>query len=204
MSQSALVEKNRIAISRLLGAGFLVILLTGLNAWSHHLPVLEHGLAFAGWTLIALGVVGRIWASSYISGLKNVCLVTDGPYSLTRNPLYVASFVGGLGVALVSETFTLPALFTLAFFTYYQAVVRREEARLRELHGAAFDAYSRRVPRFWPRLAGWTEPGSYTVNARKFRRSLLEVVWFVIAGGVIELIEGLHHADVLPTLYYLY
>jgi len=36
----------------------------------------------------------------------------------------------------------------------YQAVTLAEEAYLRGKFGAAFDEYCRRVPRWWPRLAG--------------------------------------------------
>ncbi|MGO7726914.1 hypothetical protein ACC713_12320 [Rhizobium johnstonii] len=44
-------------------------------------------LAQFGTLLIAFGIIGRIWSTIYIGGRKNSALVTQGPYSITRNPL---------------------------------------------------------------------------------------------------------------------
>ena len=42
-----------------------------------------------GIILIMVGIIGRTWCAMYIGGNKLNRLVTEGPYSLTRNPLYV-------------------------------------------------------------------------------------------------------------------
>jgi protein-S-isoprenylcysteine O-methyltransferase Ste14 len=34
----------------------------------------------------------RIWATTWIAGRKRQSVVNDGPYALTRNPLYVGTF----------------------------------------------------------------------------------------------------------------
>jgi protein-S-isoprenylcysteine O-methyltransferase Ste14 len=44
--------------------------------------------------LAAMIASHRLWCSLYISGYKNSQLITSGPYSLCRNPLYFFSFVG--------------------------------------------------------------------------------------------------------------
>jgi len=48
-------------------------------------------LFFAGTLLAGVAVTGRAWSLMYISGKKNASLVTVGPYSLCRNPLYFFS-----------------------------------------------------------------------------------------------------------------
>jgi protein-S-isoprenylcysteine O-methyltransferase Ste14 len=192
--------RNRIAVSRIAVFGVLSILLVSLNVWHTEAPFVKHLLSLIGWALVAICVAGRIWCGSYICGYKNDSLVTDGPYSVSRNPLYFFSFLGGFGVMLITETLLLPALFALLFWMYYPGVIRREEEVLRGRHGAAFSTYCTRVPRFWPRFDLYSEPASYVVSAAHFRRHLADVLWFVLAGGIVEFIEGMHTAGYLPTL----
>ena len=49
----------------------------------------------AGVLLIAIAILGRAWCTLYIGGRKAQELTDSGPYSLSRNPLYVFSFIGG-------------------------------------------------------------------------------------------------------------
>src|SRR6478736_238358 len=190
---------NRIALSRF----FMVLLFTTLtlstNAWGTTLPLLGHTLSFVGWFLIAIAVMGRLWCGAHINGRKNTELVTVGPYSICRNPLYFFSFLGGLGVMLVTKTLLIPLLFCVLFALYYSTVIDSEENTLLDRHGAAFQEYCSRVPRFWPQLNLFSEPENYRVSAVRFRRSLGDAIWYIIAGGVIEFMEDLHVVGTLPT-----
>ena len=47
-----------------------------------------------------LGLLLRAWASGHLR--KNDALATSGPYAYTRNPLYLGSFIMGLGFTLAS------------------------------------------------------------------------------------------------------
>jgi protein-S-isoprenylcysteine O-methyltransferase Ste14 len=172
---------NRILLSRMFAMAIFALVFVSLNAWQHAAPMIEHSLSLMGWVLVGIGVTGRIWCSIYISGHKNIKLVVDGPYSICRNPLYVSSFIGGLGVMLITETLLLPALFTLVFWAYYPPVVADEERTLLSRHGDAFEAYRSRVPRFWPKFSLLSEPASYVVSTALLRKHLSETVWFVIA-----------------------
>ncbi|MHA7882105.1 methyltransferase family protein [Nitratireductor rhodophyticola] len=194
----------RIALSRSFAVLLFVTLGLTMNAWSRALPLLEHTLSLIGWVLIAVAVVGRVWCSAHINGRKNAELVIVGPYSLCRNPLYFCSFIGGLGVMLVTETLLLPLVFCVLFGLYYSHVIDGEEKTLLKRHDAAFQDYRARVPRFWPQFNLFTEPNSYRVSAANFRKSLGDAMWFIIAGGVIEFLEGLHAAGFLPTLLRVY
>src|SRR5882757_8547660 len=53
--------------------------------WAHEM------VEWVGVVLIVLCVMGRTWASLYIAGRKGEKLVSDGPYSVCRNPLYLFS-----------------------------------------------------------------------------------------------------------------
>ncbi len=195
---------NRIMLSRLSALAVFATLLISLNGWQTAAPVVEHLLSLVGWVLVGIGVMGRIWCASYVCGLKNDYLVRDGPYSLCRNPLYLFSFAAGVGVMLITETLLLPTLFAGLFWAYYRHVIRHEEETLRRRHGPPFEAYCGRVPRFWPNFSLYSEPASYCVSAAHFRKHLGEVLWFVIAGGIVEFIEGMHISGYLPTLVHIF
>lgn len=204
MSIRSLCADRRISISRFGVALLYVALWVSVTGWRQAGPVLEHSLSFVGWVLVAIGVMGRIWCSSHIGGKKNSVLVTVGPYSVCRNPLYFCSFLAGSGVALVTETLTLPLVFGFLFAIYYSKVISAEEQTLLATHGAEFEAYCSRVPRFWPRLGLLSEPASYMISGPQLRRSLMDSTWFIIAGGSIEFLEGLHVAGYLPVYFRLY
>jgi hypothetical protein len=161
-------------------------------------------LFLLGAVLVGGATMGRLWCALYIAGYKQATLVTTGPYSISRNPLYFFSLVGAIGLGLATETFTFAVLFALWFGLSYPAVIRAEERRLRELHGAAFEEYTRRVPRFVPRLDLLVEPDHYAVRPVKFRKDLLRALWFVWGLGLLELIEAAHTYQLLPTLVHWY
>jgi protein-S-isoprenylcysteine O-methyltransferase Ste14 len=76
-------------------------------------------------------------------------LVTTGPYAWSRNPMYAGhlAFLAGLAVATGSPV----ALAALAWHVpWFARRVRRDEDRLRERFGAAYDEYASRVPRWLP------------------------------------------------------
>jgi protein-S-isoprenylcysteine O-methyltransferase Ste14 len=204
MKQTYFSSESRILLSRVLALAVLAALVVCVEGWRVAAPIVEDLLSLAGWVFLGIGMSGRIWSSSYISGRKKTELVVEGPYSICRHPLYFFSFVAGLGVMLVTETLLLPLLFSIVFWVYYPHVMRREEEVLLRLHHAVFEAYCSRVPRFWPKFSLYVEPPNYTVSAAKFRRNLSDVVWFVVAGGVIEFVEAMHISRYLPTLLTLY
>lgn len=170
-------------------AFFLVVLLTDSAQEGTFIAPL---LFFTGLALVGVATVGRLWCSLYISGQKNSELVTVGPYSVTRNPLYFFSFLGFVGVGLATETFTLGIAFCIFFGLMYPVIIRREEAFLRGRFAEAFDAYCARTPRFLPRFTLYSEPASWSVDTRLFRHTMFDVVWFVWLVAVVELVEALH------------
>ncbi len=204
MSTTHYYATARINLSRLATLLFVVALCLTSSRWAQTLPVAGHLLGFIGWMLVGVGVMGRIWAGSYICGCKNVKLMMDGPYSLCRNPLYLFSFIGGLGAMLVTQTLLFPALFALIFLSYYQPVMRSEELVLRAIHGASFESYQRGVPLFWPRHIRFNEPEHYSMSAKQFRRFLIEVIWFIVIAALVQVLHQLHVNAFLPTLLGVY
>lgn len=124
----SLNERFRTLISLIFGLAIGCSLLFGESRWETS-PLIEESLMLLACFMAGIGAFGRIWCSLYIAGYKNNVLVTDGPYSMCRNPLYFFSFVGGIGVSCATETFTIPLLTALAFGIYYPSVIRKEQER---------------------------------------------------------------------------
>jgi protein-S-isoprenylcysteine O-methyltransferase Ste14 len=198
MSVPDLLARRRIGLSWAFAVVFVVALL--LSRSRHEGSLAAAALFFAGLLLVGLATVGRLWCSLFISGYKGAELITVGPYSVTRNPLYFFSLLGALGVGLATETVTFVVVFAFGFLLVYPSTIAREEADLRARFGQAFEDYCARTPRFWPRWSSLREPDSYVVSPRIFRRSMGEVVWFVWLVGIIELVEALHELAMVRPL----
>lgn len=153
--------------------------------------------------LVGIATIGRLWCSLYISGYKNTHLITSGPYSISRNPLYFFSMVGFAGVGLSTETLTFAIALLLLALMFYPAVIAREERYLREKFPADFEFYAARVPRLIPKFTTFSEPQQYIVNPALFRRAMGDVIWFVAVVGVIEFVEALHEYHVIKPLIHL-
>jgi protein-S-isoprenylcysteine O-methyltransferase Ste14 len=101
----------------------------------------------------AVGIVGlfvRALAAGYLH--KQEVLTVTGPYAYTRNPLYLGSSFLALAAGIAANSWASGTILVLYFSVVYSVVMRREEGELRGHHGAAFDAYARSVPLFFPRL----------------------------------------------------
>src|SRR5689334_15060985 len=95
-------------------------------------------LALVGGAVISVVGLGlRAWASGHIR--KNSKLAISGPYAYTRNPLYLGSFLLGLGFTLASGRWLLAVIFGLLFLGIYFPVMRVEASTLGELFGQQYD-----------------------------------------------------------------
>ena len=194
-------EKLRLPVSRLASAAAVFFLLFSTNHWEIGGEGVATGLFTLGMFLVAIGSLGRMWCSLYIAGYKDQVLITQGPYSMTRNPLYFFSTFGALGVGFCTETFTFPALLLAVMILYYPLVVRKEERRLRERFGGDFDDYARRVPAFFPNFALFSEPDTHVVKPVVYRRHMFSALWFVWIVGLLELAEGLKEIGWMPAFW---
>ena len=161
-------------------------------------------ILLAALMLTSLAAVGRLWCSLYIAGYKKSCLVLDGPYAMCRNPLYFFSMLGALGVALMTYTVTIPVLVLISFAIYYPYVIRAEEADLVRIHGAPFEAYRSQTPAFLPKWSLLKEPLTYEVKPRIFRNHMGSAVWFILAIGLIALLQAGRADGRIPALISLF
>src|SRR5215216_1430194 len=120
-----------------------------------------------GASVSLLGLALRAWAAGHIR--KNAQLATSGPYAYTRNPLYLGSFLLGVGFTIASGQPWLALPFAALFLGIYYPVMRVEAADLAEMFGEDYANYSRAVPLFLPRLKPYRDEKTLGV---KFDASL--------------------------------
>ena len=197
-------EKYRIVLSRIAAAIVLFFFFTTQSYWEIKNEKITFLLFLVGIILVAIASLGRMWCSLYIAGYKDTRLITQGPYSICRNPLYFFSMIGVIGVGCATETFTFPIVFILLFASYYGFVIKSEEERLKKLFGVAFDEYAKTVPAFFPRLSLLSEPENYNVKPALYRRHIFSALWFIWIVGILEVIEGMKEIGFLKTLWLLY
>lgn len=198
----SLVEAARIPVSRVAAAVMVGLLLLAVP---RDIPdELETLLRMAGLVLAGVGAFGRLWCSVYIGGRKTHELVMDGPYALCRNPLYLFSLIGALGVAMTAHSVTIFLLVGIFFSLYYPGVIHSEESKLQALHGRSFEHYCASTPSFFPRRFGSLSETPRTVDVRLFRKHMAEAIWFILAVAVIAGLDVLHARHALPALFVMY
>jgi protein-S-isoprenylcysteine O-methyltransferase Ste14 len=140
--------------------------------------------------LVGLGV--RAWASGHIR--KNDRLAVSGPYAHTRNPLYLGSFILGIGFTVAASSSlwlfaALGGLFALLFLGIYIPVMRVEASTLAGLFGEEYARYAAAVPLLFPRLTPYRQDESAPVafdaglymRYREYRAALgLLLAWCVL------------------------
>lgn len=198
------VERWRIPVTQLFVALLIALVLFSRSRWSERAPGVATALFAAGVVLVAVGALGRTWCSMYIAGYKGRALVTQGPYSVCRHPLYLFSLIGGVGLGLTAKSVTVPLILLAGFGTVYSLVIRREEEALRQAFGRDYDDYAKATPRFLPNLALLREPREHVVDPVVFRTHLLSTVWFLWLIALAAVVEALHDAHVLPAVLALH
>ena len=104
-------------------------------------------LFFVAWNGWSLWLFGR-HQTGLLPGQATRAMIEEGPYRLSRNPLYVGLLALYLAVALLAPTFWGLVAFPAAVLLVLWGAIRPEERFLHERFGAPYDDYSRRVRRW--------------------------------------------------------
>jgi protein-S-isoprenylcysteine O-methyltransferase Ste14 len=124
-------------------------LLTVDTLWLRILGIACLLLATA-FTLWARWVLGKMWSASTVARVGHQ-LRTDGPYRITRHPIYTGVLGMLLGTMLLSSLGLYAALFLLGI-VIFEIKLHQEERLLTEIFGEAYIHYQRRVPQLIPGL----------------------------------------------------
>lgn len=198
------LRKVQLVRKAVLLAGIVGLLVLGAVTGSIGGETLFHeGLEAFGLLLIAVCIVGRAWCSLYIGGRKKAEIVDRGPYSISRNPLYVFSFLGAFGMGAQSGSVTIAGLFLLVTVVVFHLTVKREEVWLAREFGAVYAAYRQRTPRFWPDFSRWQDRETLEIRPTFFLTTLRDGMVMLLAVPLFEWIETSQHAGWLATLIQL-
>lgn len=157
-----------------------------------------------GLALIGVAILGRLWCTLYIGGRKSEEIVSSGPYSVSRNPLYVFSTIGAIGVGAQSASLILAFVFGGLCFAAFSIVARREEKFLALQFPKTYPAYVGRVPRFFPNFSLFQDEPSLTVMPHRVYATFVDGLVFFAAFPIFEAVEYLQESGILPVLLRLY
>ena len=134
-------------------------------------------LIAGGSVIVAAGLAIRAVASGQLR--KNEELATSGPYSYTRNPLYLGSILIGIGFAVAARSLWIWVLLVAMFTVIYVPVIRSEEKFLRSKF-PDFELYARRVPRLTLRWSGESLTTSFSLALYRKHREYNALIGAIV------------------------
>jgi protein-S-isoprenylcysteine O-methyltransferase Ste14 len=166
------------AVARLrVPAGFVMV---AAFAWLSHPDLMS--LA-AGLPLSACGLALRAWAAGHLA--KDRRLATSGPYSFTRNPLYLGTLITALGLAAAARSVGLAALFSALFALVYLPAIELEEQHLTEIL-PGYAEFAARVPLLIPRWPAQFGPDRFSGALYKKNREYQALLgWSIGAAWLV-------------------
>ena len=195
-------QRLRRLVLAVLIVAMVAALLFGQSVFPPDTPVHEI-IEMVGAVLIFLGIAGRLWSTLYIGGRKSQEVVTGGPYSITRNPLYLFSSLAAVGVGAQMGSVVVAFGFGLLCALAFHIVILREEKFLSGVMGAPYRAYLAKVPRFFPKLSLYHEGDTGSFRPKLLLNTLLDGLVFLVAMPVFELIDAGQMSGTLPVLFRL-
>jgi len=195
----AIVQKKRKAVLffAVISLACLIVLTRPVEFATQYSILLE----ILGIHLIIFGVGYRIWSTIYIGGKKCAEVVKEGPYSMSRNPLYFGSICCSIGVGLQTGMLVFGLLCGFFCWLIFHIVTAREERFLLKRFGGVYQEYLSSTPRMMPKVRMYRDSTEFvTFKPMHLKRALQDNAWFFLAVPATELVEMAHEADIIPSL----
>lgn len=175
----------------------LLLIAVSERPWVHHWS--GDLASAAGLLLMAGAALGRVWTSIFIAGRKDEALVTGGPYSLCRHPLYALSLLGGFGVGLAARSVVILSVTLALLALLYWHAIRLEERLLQARWGDEFRRYCDAVPLLIPRNLTPQTPPDVQLNVGVYWKAFLDAGSFIGVYVLIAALDGLRARQSLPS-----
>jgi protein-S-isoprenylcysteine O-methyltransferase Ste14 len=140
------------------------------------------------WVAFLAGAGLRFWATLYIGGRKSDFVVSEGPYSICRHPLYLGSVLLVLSGALFLKSLVFAAALALLATAYFMFTVPAEEEYLSARLGEPYREYCQRVNRLWPSFRHFQTPARITVDVHSLYLEFARAsrwLWLPLFGEII-------------------
>ncbi len=175
------LERNRVRLTTIL---VLLLIIEDIveGVRPHDLDSLQDFYGLLGLTLVLAGVGIRSWAAGVIH--KDTELATQGPYALTRHPLYVGSLLMAIGFCIIIADDENIVFVLLMGFALYFPTIRKEERELSRRFGERWQAYTERTGLLFPKrlptniVSAWSF--EQWLKNREFRASAHSVLALLI------------------------
>lgn len=186
-----------------LGIIAIAALLWIRSAWPES-GLVNEGLEWMGRACIIVAILGRCACMLYLGGRKGEDLVDKGPYSVSRNPLYVFSVSAVFGIGLQTGSLIVGLVLATSALAIFRWIVGKEEILLRANFAEKFDRYCAQVPRFWPRPSLWRSPEYVTVDLQGVWNTVRDATPYFLAIPLFEGIEAAQQAGLIHARLWLF
>ncbi len=145
-----------------------------------------------------LGEGIRVWAVGFTGVTTRddkvvaPMLITAGPYSHLRNPLYLGNLISWLGFAIASSgdvplwaSAVVFASVILSYAVIYGAIIPLEENYLRKTFGEPFDEYLQSVPRLLPSLKPYDKPQGVYDPSVILKAEMHTIIMLIVLAGLM-------------------
>ena len=195
----ATIQVQRRRTLGVFGGVMLVLLPVFTSTWEPNSLIFQF-TRMAGLSLVLIAVLGRCWCMLYLGGHKGSNLISQGPYSISRNPLYVFSLCAVTGMGALSGSLLLGPVLALFVYAVFNNVIDEEEILLQKVFGSTYQAYCQRVPRMVPRLSLWNSPGKLEISLGGLARTLRDALPYFLIWPVFALAQWLQINELVPVL----
>jgi protein-S-isoprenylcysteine O-methyltransferase Ste14 len=196
IAEVQLVRKIVLAVAIAIGVLMFAFTNSSLSASGSTHEMIE----WTGIVAIVVCILGRTWSSLYIAGRKIEQFVTAGPYSVSRNPLYLFSILGSAGAGAQLGSVIAGLVFGALAWGVFYVVVQFEERVMADRYGSAYEAYKSSVPRFLPNPRLWRDVPTLTIIPPKILQTFGDAMFLLLSVPIAEGFEQLQNIGVLPVL----
>jgi protein-S-isoprenylcysteine O-methyltransferase Ste14 len=156
-----------------------------------------------GFAIFACGGMLRLWSTLYVGAQKSRAVISEGPYSICRNPLYLGSFLIAMSMAIYLKSITVIAGTMLMALAYAALTIPAEERFLAEKFGEVYRGYRKRTPRLIPRFRLFHSPEVIPVNVRALRTEMWRLSYWILLPMVAEILAHLRAHSLWPHYFRL-
>ena len=141
-----------------------------------------------------VGFVPRGTSGRNTRGQVAEVLNTTGMYAVVRNPIYLGNFIIWFGLSLFMKSVWFTTVIVLFFTIFYERIIFREEAFLRQKFGDDFMEWAAATPAIMPRFKNWRPPSLPFSFKSALNREYGTFFAIITTFTVLELLAGLFHS----------